>query len=146
MSDKLPAIPKKIGRPTKWSQEMQDAFVENIVMGLPIADCCALAHIHDSVYYDWLNWAEQGKQPYRTFADAIKEANAEFKRVNLRIINASGREACNKLSWFGAAWLLERRDRPNYGRYDERADLNVSIKIDPKALSDKLKEIAGEDV
>jgi hypothetical protein len=149
MSDiaKIPPKPKreKRGQPTKWSQQLQDEFAANLVLGLPIADCCALAHVDEHTYYNWQKQAENGKFPWVSFFQATKEANATFKRKQLQILEFAGTAKVNSVQWYPAAWLLERRDRPNYGRYDERADLNVSIKIDPKALSEQLKKIEGEE-
>lgn len=135
----------KGGRPTKWSQKLQQSFCDDIELGLPIADACALASIHIDTYYDWAARGENGEEPYVFFSEAIKKAHANMKKNCLKAMDRATNGVEGAANWTPAAWKLERRDRLNFGKNDPRADAVINVSIDPKALSDKLKQIEANE-
>lgn len=111
-------------RITKMSPEMKQLFVSNILVGLPIQHCCALAGISENCFYDWMKDGERyltSREPnpnHEDFAEfylAIQEARAEWQK---EILLRSFQGAKFQPNWVRDMTLLERRDRVNWGRND----------------------------
>ena len=100
--------PKKIGRPSKCTKEVQDRFLQAIRLGCPIKDACGCAWIAEPTYYRWMDHAdipEKKYQIYRDFREKVKEVEGEATRSWLAVIEKAAREG----TWQAAAWKLERR-------------------------------------
>jgi hypothetical protein len=85
----------------KYGEEITEEIAELIAQGNNRTDSCLLAGIHYDTFCVWMKKPE--------FSDAIKKAEATFKRVNITFIQAAALK-----SWQAAAWLLERRYRDEY--------------------------------
>ena len=70
---------KRRGRKTKeLTDDMERRFLEAIEVGCPIRDACGCAGISESLFYGWMNEAEEGKtrrsERLMEFKKKIKEA------------------------------------------------------------------------
>lgn len=97
----------------KFTQAVQAAVVDAIGKGHTIRDACALAGIHHTQFYRWMERGEQGRpgSAYRAFFDAVKAAEAELMGECLDILTTGMKD---DPKW--AAWMLERRRPADYGK------------------------------
>jgi len=105
--------PKKIGRKTKLTPEVQTAIVQAVARGLPYCHARRLAGVGRSTFFNWMALGENLRVGtlYRDFRDAVKRADAQFVVEALGHIQAAG-----KKQWQAYAWLLERRFPEDFGR------------------------------
>lgn len=109
--------PRPAGRPSKLDSDTQQKFIEAVREGLPYATACALSGIADTTFVNWRNRAEtEPDSPYVGFMRAVKEAEAEAERANVKRI----RSAADNGQWQAAAWILERRHPDKWGRTDRQ--------------------------
>lgn len=115
------------GRPTKCTQELIKTIAKCIEDGSSIEKACDLNEITPKSYQEWRNRGQFGEQPFCDFLCAIKRAFAlrsarRVKRIEEcgqdRItIDDRGAEKIVKGDWQAAAWLEERQNRAEFGRY-----------------------------
>ena len=118
----------KTGRPTKLTDELQDALVEKLREGNYIETACALVGITDRTYYRWIERAEdelervaknprrriqKSEEPFIQFRQAVKKARAEAESEAVTAIRQEG-----KKTWTAYAWWLERSFPDRWGRKD----------------------------
>ena len=101
---------KRRGRKTKeLTDDMERRFLEAIEVGCPIRDACGCAGISESLFYGWMNEAEEGRtrrsERLMEFKKKIKEAEGVATSRWLYVIE----EAARNGAWQAAAWKLERR-------------------------------------
>lgn len=102
------------GRPTSLTPEVQAKILEAIRAGNYKATACALAGVHrDSLLY-WEQRAEQNEEPYASFIEAFRQAEAEAESTLLaEIKNAQpaipGEGGRGADVWTSRAWIMERR-------------------------------------
>src|SRR5437667_437109 len=99
-----------MGRKTKLSPALQTRLLAAIAAGNYIHTACAAVGIDKSTYSRWVVKGEKGQEPYRTFCDglmrAAEEAQVKFvERIEQHSIG----------DWRAAAFLLERRNRKEWG-------------------------------
>lgn len=93
-----------IGRPTSLTPETQAKFLEAIDKGLPRTTAAAYAGVHRTTYFRWMREAEQGAEPFATFATAVEKAEADHQERLIGIIAGHAADTPQ-----AAQWLLERR-------------------------------------
>ena len=88
--------------------------------GLSNQDICAALGVSEAAFYRWLQ-TEDGegnplrKRPIETeLIEALKNAEADFKRSLLTSIRKAGRDK----DWKAHAWMLERLYPGEFGRVD----------------------------
>lgn len=101
----------EIGRPTDCTPEVQEAFVQAIRLGCDIIDCCGVAGITKTTYYRWRQWAEDGRQPFRDFCDAVDRAEATGSQARMSAIHMHAEK-----DWRALAWVQEHRFPDRYGK------------------------------
>jgi hypothetical protein len=124
--------PRKRGRPTKRTPDVEARIVEAVRAGNYIETAAAYAGIGKSTLYEW-----QAKYP--DFADALQRARAEAEVRDVTLIRQAART-----QWQAAAWWLERSFPQRYGRRDklevtEAPAIDVSLYTD--AELDVLREL-----
>jgi transposase len=135
--------PRKIGRRTKLTQEVQDRIVYAITSGNYIETAAAYAGISKNTLYRWL---EQGEDPnadavYRDFRDAVEIARAQAEVRNVALIQ----KAANDGTWQAAAWYLERTAWQRWGRRTMvTGDAGEAIKVEVDHRQ-KLRQVLGLD-
>lgn len=104
---------KKTGKKTKLSRRVQDRIIKALSSGSSrkIAYCCA--GVAESTFYSWMKKGEDGDgELFMAFRRAVLKAeNEHFERM-AEIVTSAADE-----SWHAAAWMLERRNRDDYGKY-----------------------------
>lgn len=114
-----------MGRPTKLTPEVQEKIRGLISKGSYAKTAAEAAGIPEQRFYDWMDKGEQGKEPYKSFRESIKKAEAEAEA------HASERVYSGKKQWVAAATWLERVKRERWSRSDRVAvDASGTIKVE----------------
>ncbi|WP_245533961.1 hypothetical protein [Effusibacillus pohliae] len=105
-----------MARRTKLTPEIQQKIVGAIAAGNYHETACALAGIHPSTFYRWL---EEGAKPrakkgYREFCEAVKKAEAAAEAKRIQLITKAA-----ETDWKAAAWYLERKYPDRWGKKDK---------------------------
>ena len=79
--------------------------------------------LNHQTYYNWIEKGKKGDKRYVDIVDAIKTAEASFKKHHVGNI---GMAADNGV-WQASAWLLERKYPEEYGR---REKIEMNMKLD----------------
>jgi hypothetical protein len=110
--------PSAIGNPDRVGE-----FLEAVAAGNYLDTAAHLAGLHKDTVYTWLKRAEQDEEPFKTFADALKKAEASAEADAVRHVRQAG-----KLPQFWAAEMtfLERRHPERWGR---RTDVDLGPKV-----------------
>lgn len=88
--------------------------------GLNNQDICAALGVSETAFYGWLQTEDSEGNPLRKkpleieLAEALKNAEAGFKRSLLESIRQAGRDK----DWKAHAWMLERLYPGEFGRVD----------------------------
>lgn len=93
-----------------------DLFLQVIREGNYFETACAVAGLAKNTVYTWLKRAETGQEPYLSFQDAFKRAEAGGERDLLGCVTRAGREPHN---WTAAMTAMERRWPDKWGRRSE---------------------------
>ena len=125
------AIPPKLenrtpvaGRKTKLSPDLQKRLLAAIAAGNYIHTACAAVGIGESTYFKWLERGRAGESPYREFIEALTRAEQQAIVSLVEIVRSHAIG-----DWRAAAFLLERRQKKDWGRYDT-LDATVTTKLD----------------
>jgi len=109
-----------IGRPTKWTQELQDLVCENIMAGNFDNVSAEAAGLRYATFKDWMQRGEgadptrKPKEPFVSFAAAVRKARNEAQARLVQIIANSAITRSDD-----AKWLLERRWPKEWGSKSE---------------------------
>ena len=116
--------PTKRGRKTKLTTEIQNRICQVLANGNYIQTACAIAKIHQSQYFRWMEKGEhETKGIYRDFYESVKEAEQVAELQCLQSIR-------NDDSWQAKAWILERRFPERWGRKDRiTADIQGNVDV-----------------
>ena len=111
---------RKIGRPSKLTEELTERLCKAIRAGCFVETAVAMNGLHKDTFYDWLKrGAKEKRGPHRRFSDAIQKAMAEFEAAAVARIAKAGTDP--KL-WYATAWLLERKFPARYARPEVKAE------------------------
>jgi transposase len=112
---------KKMGRPTKLTDEIQTLICNYIQAGNYIETAAAAAGINKKTLYEWLKRGKQAQSGiYKEFSNAVEKALAISEIRELKTIKDHSAQY-----WQAAAWRLERRFPDRWGRKDKlQADIN----------------------
>jgi hypothetical protein len=128
---------------TSLNEETEAIILEAIRSGNYKSVACAKAGIHRDTLNGWELRAENGEEPFRSFVEKLREAEADAETKLLSEIRCaqpgvpgvSGADI-----WTAKAWILERR-WPK--RWAARVRQSVNEEID--AFTDRLKRRLNED-
>ena len=104
-----------MGRPTKLTDNTQQAILDAIRLGMYQEQAALLAGIHRRTFHRWIERGKTGlpeDEPYRHFCHAVEKARAEVEADHLTTIQQAARRG----TWQAAAWFLERSFPQRYGR------------------------------
>ena len=104
----------------KTLDEFVSELCKYLATGVTVKTATAAVGISESTYHLWLRKGHEGIEPYATFTAKIRETFPKTEAVLARrIINASEKD------WRAAAWMLERRNRADWGKsYASSDDLS----------------------
>lgn len=114
----------RAGRKTKLSPTVKSRICSVLANGNYIQTACAVARIHVSQFFRWMEKGEHAKSGiYREFYDAVKEAEQTAELACLAEIRQDE-------SWQSKAWVLERRFPERWGRKDRlEANIQGSVQV-----------------
>jgi len=155
------------GRPTKLTPVLSKDIVRLIAEGNYISTACQANGISSNTYDNWLNWGEEGREPYLAFFIAIKRAEAEAEARRVARVEAAGiggnlvrkktittkdgsvieDEQFAQPQWLADMTHLERRHPDRWGRKDRtRVDINERKSITITHVEIVLNEGEGTPV
>ncbi len=95
------------GRPTKFTQEVQDTIIRALSVGSTYELSCQSAGLSYKTFREWMVEAERDpSSKFCEFAERIKKTEGEAVERWLKIIDEA---ASQPKHWQAAAWKLERR-------------------------------------
>jgi transposase len=128
-----------LSRKSKCTTAVIDAIASALSEGLTFESACECGGVSKQTGYDWLKRGEAGEEPFLTFSDAVKKAQALGEYALVRTIQ----DATVK-HWQAAAWLLERRFPERWGRRVSTIELSSADKED-LALARKNREMSADE-
>ena len=115
----------KGGRPTKLTDEIQQAILDALSMGNFVETACAVAGIHKDTFYHWLKLADDAPNGrHAKFRAAVQQAMAQAENDAVSLITAAG-----TTQWQALAWRLERM-------YPERWGQRMKVDADVKGKTE----------
>lgn len=125
--------PRRPGRPSKISPEIQARVVQAIQAGNYLEVAAAYAGLSKDTLYRWMKaGARSSSGPYREFSDAIQKALADAEVRDVALIAKAAADG----EWTAAAWRLERKFPDRWGR-------RVRHDVHPPAPADPLPPISA---
>lgn len=121
------------GRPTLLTPEVQKKIIETIRAGNYKHIAAQAAGIHRDTLNGWELRAAKGDEPYKSFSDELKKAEAEAEITLLETVKTGGD------GWQSKAWMLERRFA---SRWCARVRQHVAEELG--AFTDKLRKTLDE--
>ena len=141
-----------MGRPTKCTPRARKAIVSRVSQGIAVTRAAEAIGIDPSTITAWKELGGKGKQPYAKFTKELKEAQDEFERRNISIIQKAATEEVEEVTehivqyadgtvkkeikrtkkqpqWTAAAWLVERR-LPDYYSRTERQKHEGAVPVE----------------
>jgi hypothetical protein len=119
-------MPKRVGRPTKITAEIQNEIVMAIRGGNYLETAASYVGLSQSTLRDWIRRGAReherlerdqdarpikSETPFLDFSVAVRKAQAASEVSDVAIIGAAARA-----SWQAAAWRLERKYPDRWGR------------------------------
>ena len=102
-----------MGRPLTLTPEKADKIVAALKMGNYRSAAAKFACVEPRTLKEWVTLANKGHQPYLDLVDRMKAAEGESEASLVATI----RKAAND-TWTAAAWMLERKHAPKWGKRD----------------------------
>lgn len=128
-----------MSRRTKCTAPVIEAICITLKAGMTFESACECGGVSKQTGYDWLKRGGNGEEPFLTFSDAVKKAQALGEYALVRTIQ----DATVK-HWQAAAWLLERRFPERWGRRVSTIELSSADKED-LALARKNREMSADE-
>lgn len=123
-----------LGRPTVCTPELIASVAKCIEDGLSIEKACDLNCICTATFAGWRVRGARNEQPFLDFFIAIKTALARRSQKRIQKITDAandrvstddrGNEKIIKGDWQAQAWLEERQNRREFGRFASRVELS----------------------
>ena len=149
--------PKRVGRPTKCTDEVIERFAAYMAAGLYAEEAADLVGITPMTARRWLHWGEEAleeagndldkvpaeKRQYALFCATVRAKAAAAVARNVALIQeaaTTNREG----DWRAAAWFLEHRRPDTWGRREVRQELS-GRDGEPLAVKLTLVPIHGPD-
>ena len=102
-----------MGKPLTLTAEVEERIIEALRQGNYRSAACKAAGIDWGCMRNWIRKGNRGEEPYAAFVARCKEAEGESEAA----LVASIRSHAEK-HWVAAAWLLERKYAPKWGKRD----------------------------
>lgn len=102
-----------MARTTSLTPEVEERILYALRQGNYRSAAAKAAGVDVSTFRWWVTQGNKGAQPYLAFLERVKEAEGESESALVTTI----RTAAEK-HWAAAAWLLERKYAPKWGKRD----------------------------
>jgi hypothetical protein len=109
------------GRPTKCTPELTERICEYLASGCYVCTACQAVGISETTLGNWRARAAEGEEPYVTFVEATKEAEAKAELRALALVQKAMPE-----NWAAAMTWMERKFPARWSR-GERREISGSI-------------------
>lgn len=142
-----------VGRPTSCTPEVVDILEDKVRQGIPVIRAVECAGISHTSFYEWMQRAESGEQPYADFADRMRRAKSDLLAKLASTVHEVALYGEKEETRVRAAqWILERADRQHWSK---STDVNMHVEqqrtevkmIPPEtpteALEAELEEMSG---
>jgi hypothetical protein len=131
---------RPIGRPTKFTPELEERFLANLFRGLWVETACTLTGVHKTTFYDWCAIARAARERLRQnpserlsdkerklilFMDKIDDVYEEIQATNNAVIQAAAARGV----WQAACWINERRFPSRWALRHREDDRNVNVQV-----------------
>lgn len=100
-----------MAKPLSLTPEVEERILDALREGNYRTAACKAAGVEYGTFRHWIRLANQGQEPYSAFSARCKEAEGESEAALVSTI----RRAANQ-HWTAAAWLLERKYAPKWGK------------------------------
>lgn len=121
----------------------EDEFYAALLDGSSREDAAVLSGLPLRLLEEWHRLGEQGEEPFITFLENCRRCEAQYKRRlgrTVRRVAEGSEDEEAKPNWSAAAFLLERRFAPEFGRVNEDK-VHADIMRTLGALQTALKSI-----
>ena len=143
------AKPRKRGRKTLLTPEVQKRITEAVALGSTYALAAEYGGIHRDTFFRWMRDGEEGIEPYAEFYQAVRLAGARGAISSLAVVRKAAVGTENKPGeWTAAAWLLERRH--GYSRHGvpegdmmpgvAKSSVSVTVNIDMAQMRSEIDD------
>jgi hypothetical protein len=103
--------PGLVGRKTRLDEAVQARLVQLLSAGDCVTAALAAVGLQRWMFYEWLEYAREGREPFVAFRDAVVRARAEGEAQRVVRIGRAAR-----VDWRAAAWSLEQQYPERWGR------------------------------
>ena len=103
------------GRPTKCTPELTEKICEYLASGCYVCTACQAVGISETTLGNWRARAAKGEEPYVTFVEATKEAEAKAELRALALVQKAMPE-----NWAAAMTWMERKFPARWSRGERR--------------------------
>lgn len=102
-------------RPTKCTPELTEKICEYLASGCYVCTACQAVGISETTLGNWRARAAEGEEPYVTFVEAVKEAEAKAELRALALVQKAMPE-----NWAAAMTWMERKFPDRWSRGERR--------------------------
>ena len=102
-------------RPTKCTPELTEKICEYLASGCYVCTACQAVGISETTLGNWRARAADGEEPYVTFVEATKEAEAKAELRALALVQKAMPE-----NWAAAMTWMERKFPARWSRGERR--------------------------
>jgi hypothetical protein len=102
-------------RPTKCTPELTEKICEYLASGCYVCTACQAVGISETTLGNWRARAAKGEEPYVTFVEATKEAEAKAELRALALVQKAMPE-----NWAAAMTWMERKFPARWSRGERR--------------------------
>lgn len=102
-------------RPTKCTPELTEKICEYLASGCYVCTACQAVGISETTLGNWRARAAEGEEPYVTFVEATKEAEAKAELRALALVQKAMPE-----NWAAAMTWMERKFPARWSRGERR--------------------------
>lgn len=102
-------------RPTKCTPELTERICEYLASGCYVCTACQAVGISETTLGNWRARAAEGEEPYVTFVEATKEAEAKAELRALALVQKAMPE-----NWTAAMTWMERKFPDRWSRGERR--------------------------
>jgi transposase-like protein len=100
------------GRPSKFTQEVQDAIIAALSIGATYKDAAEASGVAYDTFNEWMKMGQSQKSgKFSDFSELVKQTEAAARLKYLAVIE----NAATAGDWKAALEYLKRRDRSNWG-------------------------------
>jgi transposase-like protein len=128
---------KKLGRPTKATDDRIAAIVLAIASGVPVGHAARAAGVHRSTLSAW-------RAENSDISDRLEKAEAEAVQFHVAIV----RKAAIDGVWTASAWWLERTHPAEFGKR-LRTDQSVTVRdeaADLASFRDAVEQVIPDEI